>query len=54
MGTEKSEKGNRMPSHEKINNLGVRPGLIQTRLYSHRRLEAEISDLRGRRIVLSV
>ena len=29
------------PVHEKINNLGFRPGLTQTRLYSHRsRLEA--------------
>ena len=29
------------PVHEKTNNLGFRPGLTQTRLYSHRsRLEA--------------
>ena len=29
------------PVHEKTNNLGVRPGPTQTRLYSHRsRLEA--------------
>ena len=29
------------PMHEKNNNLGFRPGLIQTSLYSHsRRLEA--------------
>ena len=25
------------PVHEKTNNLGFRPGLTQTRLYSHRR-----------------
>ena len=25
------------PVHEKTNNLGFRPGPIQTRLYSHRR-----------------
>ena len=31
-----------VPSHKKINNLGFRPGLIQTGLYSHRRrLEAQ-------------
>ena len=43
------------PSHEKTNNLGFRPGPIQTWLYSHRRwLEAGILDLESRGIVLSV
>ena len=32
---------NNEPSHEKTNNLGLRPALTQTSLYSHRRgLEA--------------
>ena len=34
------------PVHEKTNNLGFRPGLTQTRLYSHRRqLEAITAKL---------
>ena len=42
-------------SLEKTNNLGFQPGLSQTGLHSHRsRLELKISDLRGRRIALSV
>ena len=35
------------PVHEKNNNLGFRPGLTQTRLYSHRRwLEAGARSLK--------
>ena len=40
---------------EKNGRLGFRPGLAQDGLYSHRRkLELEISDLRGRGHVLFV